>query len=123
MQGLVIDDSRVMRQVARQILEKLKYTVEEATDCDGALAACRRSMPDAILLDINITGSAPTEFLQRLRQEERGHIPHIVVLSTELDVPLLTGAIDAGADAYLLKPFDSETIAAALKAGASARGL
>lgn len=123
MQGLVIDDSRVMRQVARQILEKLSYKVEEAADCDGALASCRRSMPDAILLDLNISGSAPTEFLRRLRGEERGKIPRIVVLSTELDAPLLTAAVEAGADEYLLKPFDSETIAAALKGGASARGL
>lgn len=122
MRGLIIDDSRVMRQVARQILEKMTYTVEEASDCDGALSACLRAMPDVVLVDLNMPGADAAGFVRKVRRQGDGSKPRIIALSTENDVALLTEAVQAGADDYLLKPFDSETIAAALKGSVSASG-
>ncbi|MGB8600799.1 MAG: response regulator [Rhizomicrobium sp.] len=122
MRGLIIDDSRVMRQVARQILEKLTYTVEEASDCDGAMACCLRAMPDVVLVDLNMPGANATAFVRTLRRQGDAGKPRIIVLSTENDAALLTDAVQAGADDYLLKPFDTETITAALKGSVLASG-
>ena len=51
---LVVDDSRVIRKVARRILEDMKFEVLEAADGAEALAACDSAMPEAVLLDWNM---------------------------------------------------------------------
>src|SRR5262249_13196832 len=51
---LVVDDSSVIRKVARRILEGLEFEIAEAEDGEQALEACRASMPDAVLLDWNM---------------------------------------------------------------------
>jgi two-component system chemotaxis response regulator CheY len=51
---LVVDDSAVIRKVARRILEGLAFEVSEAGDGEQALTACRSRMPDAVLLDWNM---------------------------------------------------------------------
>ena len=51
---LVVDDSAVIRKVARRILEGLSFRISEAEDGEQALAACRADMPDAVLLDWNM---------------------------------------------------------------------
>ena len=53
-QCLVVDDSSVIRKVARRILEDMNFEIEEAEDGQQALDACRKTMPDAILLDWNM---------------------------------------------------------------------
>lgn len=107
---LVIDDSRVMRQVARKIYEALQYEVEEAQDCDSALGICRRQMPNEILLDLNLPGTNVSLFLVSLRRCPDGGKPHILLCATENDVDLLTEALHAGGDDYLLKPYDMKLI-------------
>ena len=66
---LVVDDSRVIRKVARRILEDLGFEVAEASDGLEALAWCRAVMPQAILLDWHMPVMNGIEFLRRLRQE------------------------------------------------------
>ena len=51
---LVVDDSSVIRKVARRILEGLEFQISEAEDGEQALDACRQRMPDAVLLDWNM---------------------------------------------------------------------
>ena len=122
MQGLVVDDSRVMRQVARQILEKLSFTVEEAQNCDGAMLVCQRSMPDVLLLDANMPNNNAAFFLRGLRRIADGEKPFILVCATENDAALLE-ALEAGADDYVLKPYDLASIEAKFEeAGISAAG-
>ena len=69
---LVVDDSRVIRKVARRILEDLGFEVAEAGDGADALAWCRTTMPDAILLDWNMPGMDGLAFLRHLRLEPGG---------------------------------------------------
>ena len=59
---LVVDDSRVIRMVARRILEELKFQVTEAEDGQQALDACRVALPDAVLLDWNMPVMDGMEF-------------------------------------------------------------
>jgi len=110
-QCLIVDDSRVSRKIARKILEDLHFEIDEAEDGGDALEVCRRKMPDAILLDWNMPTMSGIEFLRALRREPTGERPVIVYCTTESDVAHLTEAIEAGANEYLLKPFDKESIA------------
>jgi two-component system chemotaxis response regulator CheY len=107
---LVVDDSRVIRKVARRILEDLRFNVEEAGDGLEALTACRKSMPDAVLLDWNMPVMNGIEFLRALRKERGGETPVIVFCTTENDVEHISEALKAGATEYIMKPFDGDIL-------------
>lgn len=107
---LVVDDSRVVRKVARRIAEDLGFSCIEAEDGQKAYEACLKSMPDAILLDWNMPVMSGIEFLERLRQMENGEYPKVVFCTTENDMNHIQRAIQAGANEYIMKPFDSEII-------------
>ncbi len=109
---LVVDDSRVIRKVARRILEDLSFDIVEAADGAEALAYCRATMPDAILLDWNMPVMNGIEFLRQLRQEPGGEAPVVVFCTTENDLSHITEAITAGANEYIMKPFDGDIIEA-----------
>jgi two-component system, chemotaxis family, chemotaxis protein CheY len=111
-QCLLVDDSSVIRKVARRILEDLGFSIVEAEDGEQALAACRRSMPDAVLLDWNMPVLDGFGFLGELRKMPGGHIPKVVFCTTENDVSQIARAIKAGADEYIMKPFDREIVEA-----------
>ncbi len=107
---LVVDDSSVIRKVARRILEELDFSIAEAADGKQALDQCEASMPDAILLDWNMPVMDGLEFLVALRKSEGGTTPVVVFCTTENDMHHITEAISAGADEYIMKPFDREII-------------
>ena len=75
---LVVDDSRVIRKVARRILEDIGFEIAEASDGMEALAWCRAAMPDAVLLDWNMPVMTGIEFLRHLRLEPGGDKPTVV---------------------------------------------
>jgi two-component system chemotaxis response regulator CheY len=111
-QCLVVDDSSVIRKVARRILEDMNFEITEAEDGQQALDACRSTMPDAILLDWNMPVMDGLEFLTSLRAEEGGESPVVVFCTTENDVAHIARAIRAGANEYIMKPFDREIVEA-----------
>ena len=112
---LVVDDSKVIRKVARHILETLNFTVDEAEDGREALDRCGTRMPDVILLDWNMPVMSGMEFLRALRQSDHADQPKVVFCTTENDVAHIRAAIAAGADEYVMKPFDRETIPSKLQ--------
>jgi two-component system, chemotaxis family, chemotaxis protein CheY len=107
---LIVDDSRVIRKVARRILEDMRFEVEEAADGLEALQACRRQMPDAILLDWTMPVMSGIDFLRQLRKEPGGDIPSVVFCTTENDVEKIAEALKAGANEYMMKPFDGDIL-------------
>ncbi len=109
---LVVDDSSVIRKVARRILEELDFSITEAADGKQALDRCEDSMPDAILLDWNMPVMNGLDFLTALRKSDGGTNPIVVFCTTENDMSHITEAITAGADEYIMKPFDREIIEA-----------
>jgi two-component system chemotaxis response regulator CheY len=111
---LVVDDSRVVRKVARRILEDLGFEVAEAGDGVEALAWVRTAMPDAVLLDWNMPAMNGLEFLRQLRREPGGEAPRVVFCSVENDLDRIREALDAGADEYIMKPFDGDIVASKL---------
>lgn len=107
---LIVDDSRVVRLVARKILEELDFQTMEAEDGAQAMEACRTNMPDAILLDWNMPVMNGIEFLRELRAYENGTQPVVVFCTTENDLSHIREAMSAGANEYIMKPFDSDII-------------
>jgi two-component system chemotaxis response regulator CheY len=107
---LVVDDSKVVRMVARKILESLNFRIEEAENGKVAYDSCTRQMPDAILLDWNMPVMSGIDFLRALRKMEGGQTPIVVFCTTENDMAHIQEAIGAGANEYIMKPFDSEII-------------
>jgi two-component system chemotaxis response regulator CheY len=107
---LVVDDSRVVRKVARRIVEDLGFKAREAEDGIIALDECKNDMPEAILLDWNMPKKSGIEFLRDLRAMDGGDKPIVVFCTTENDMSFIQEALEAGANEYIMKPFDSEII-------------
>ena len=107
---LIVDDSRVVRKVARRILEDLGFICDEAEDGKKACEACESCMPELVLLDWNMPVMSGIEFLESLRKMPFGQNPKVVFCTTENDMSHIQRAIQAGANEYIMKPFDSEII-------------
>ena len=107
---LVVDDSRVVRKVARRILEANGYAVEEAENGEEALAACEGSMPDCVLLDWNMPLMNGIEFLKKLRARFGPDNPPVLFCTTENEMSFVEQAIEHGAQEYIMKPFDEEIL-------------
>ena len=111
---LVVDDSKVIRKVARHILETLRFDVAEAGDGRDALDQCEARAPDVVLLDWNMPVMSGMEFLRALAQSSVSPRPKVVFCTTENGTAHIRAAIAAGADEYVMKPFDRETLATKL---------
>lgn len=109
---LIVDDSKVIRMVAKKILQDLEFETVEAADGQQALDACLSAMPDGVLLDWNMPVMSGIEFLRELRAAPGGDKPVVVFCTTENDIEHIQEAIEAGANEYIMKPFDSEIIQA-----------
>lgn len=107
---LIVDDSRVVRKVASRIARDLGFECREAGDGQKAYEACGENMPDAIILDWNMPVMSGIEFLEKLRQMDGGNAPIVLFCTTENDVSHIQRAMQAGANEYIMKPFDSEII-------------
>lgn len=107
---LIVDDSRVVRKVARKILEDLGFVCSEAEDGQQALDSCLAHMPEAILLDWNMPVMNGIEFLKKLRASPGGDAPKVVFCTTENEFSFIQEALSAGANEYIMKPFDSEIV-------------
>ena len=107
---LIVDDSSVVRKVARRILEDLDYIVDEAEDGQEAFDKCRQEMPDAILLDWQMPVMNGIEFLKLLRAYVGGQVPRVVYCVTENDIGQLALAKKAGANEIVMKPFDRDIL-------------
>lgn len=109
---LVVDDSDIIRKIARRILESLNLEVSEAENGQAAIALCRTQAPDAILLDWLMPDMTGIEFLGALRVAARDSQPFILYCTTENDAEDIAHALSAGAHDVLLKPFSRDELAA-----------
>jgi two-component system chemotaxis response regulator CheY len=107
---LIVDDSSVVRMVARKILKELSFETGEAPDGLAAIAACQARMPDVILLDWNMPNMSGIDFVRQLRKMPGGAAPVVVFCSTQNDIGHIQEAMSAGANEYIMKPFDGEII-------------
>ncbi|WP_456316162.1 response regulator [Roseomonas elaeocarpi] len=120
---LVVDDSRVVRKAARRMLEAQGFAVREAEDGAEAVAACRAALPDLVLLDWNMPVMDGLSCLRALRAEWGAAEPLVMLCTTEAAMERIVVALEAGAQEYIMKPFDEAILAdklAALGLGAGA---
>lgn len=112
---LVVDDSKIVRKLARRIMEGLSFDVREAEDGAQALEACKQAMPDVILLDWYMPVMNGLECVKALREMPGGREPKVVFCTTENEIGHIMQALAAGADEYAMKPFDEEIIRSKLE--------
>ncbi|MGE5513247.1 MAG: response regulator [Bacteroidota bacterium] len=111
---LIVDDSDVIRKVARVILERMDFDVIEANDGPNGIELCQARGPHVVLVDWEMPGMNGLAFLQALRAASHDQMPLIVYCTTENDPVDIGRARQAGADAVLMKPFDRASIMAAM---------
>jgi two-component system chemotaxis response regulator CheY len=111
---LVVDDSSVVRKVARRILELNEIRVSEAADGTQALEMCQSVMPDIVFVDWDMPVMNGFDFVKLLRATPGGDQPRVLFCTSENDVAQIARAIRAGADAHMMKPFDREIFEAKL---------
>lgn len=107
---MIVDDSEIIRGIARRILEDMGFACVEADGGQQALDICGAGMPEVVLLDQHTQCLECIEFLRRLRQMHNGNFPKIIFCATVDNAAIIQEALDAGADECMVKPFDRETI-------------
>ena len=107
---LIVDDNRMIRRVAGRIIKDLGFDIDEAVNGRDALDKCRIELPDAILLDWSMPIMDGVTFLKELRNLPDGSSPTVVFCTSERQVEHIVEALSAGADEYIMKPFDSDII-------------
>jgi two-component system chemotaxis response regulator CheY len=112
MRGIVVDDSRSMRAIISRQLRELGFEVEEAASGREALAKLHEDpAADLILLDWNMPEMDGFEVLTLIRSEPGYKNVRVMMVTTESEMSRVSEALDAGANEYLMKPFDREALA------------
>lgn len=102
---LFVDDSSVIRKVAKRILNGPKLAVVEAATGADALDMCAYNMPEIIVVDGTLEDMKAVDFIRKVRAMPADVTPQIVISLTEVDIGAIMRAKRAGAQGYLLKPF------------------
>ncbi|MBL8644564.1 MAG: response regulator [Rhodospirillaceae bacterium] len=107
---LIVDDSRIIRRVASKILFELGFDPDEAEDGEKAIEAVRIRMPDVAIVDWDMPVMDGLMFVTALRKLPGGDKPIVIFCTADNEVHHIERALDAGADEYIMKPFDSEIV-------------
>jgi two-component system response regulator MprA len=114
MRVLVVDDDRAVRDALRRVLTLDGYEVQSAEGGAEAIDAVAQAVPDAVVLDIGMPGIDGLEVCERLRL--LGNRVPILMLTARVEISDRVAGLDAGADDYLIKPFDVNELKARLRA-------
>jgi two-component system chemotaxis response regulator CheY len=112
---LIVDDSRVIRKVSSKIAISLGYVPVEAENGEEALARCKKSMPDLVLTDWNMPEMDGITFVEKLRAIPTPKEPVVVFCTSNGEAKDIHDGIAAGADDYIVKPFDEAALRAKLE--------
>lgn len=112
---LIVDDSRVIRKVSTKIVTALGYKAMEAQDGMEALARCKRAMPDIVITDWDMPEMDGLEFVTQLRAIPTSKPPLVMFCTSKGKAADVHAGIKAGADDYIVKPFDEAALKAKLE--------
>ncbi|MBA2847991.1 response regulator [Thermosulfuriphilus ammonigenes] len=116
MKALVVDDSKAIRQIIRKGLESMGFEVLEAENGQEALEVLKTQGPvDIILLDWHMPIMNGYEFLKTVRANSAWDNIKIMMVTTENQQKSVIDAVMAGANEYLMKPFDQEMLETKVK--------
>ena len=113
---LIVDDDRLIRLVARRVLEQERYDVVEGTDGTEALALAEAERPDLLLIDLMMPGMDGYTAIEKIRM--RSHLASlpVMVLTSETGPGVEERVLEAGADDYLVKPIEPGILSARIRA-------
>lgn len=103
---MIVDDSSVIRKVAKRILSVTNMLVIEASSASEALAMCAADMPDFIVVDGTLPDMGTDDFIRQVGMIPHAIKPRIAICLTEFDIGTIMRAKRAGACGYILKPFN-----------------
>ena len=112
---LIVDDSRVIRKVSSKIAISLGYVPVEAENGEEALARCKKAMPAIVLTDWNMPEMDGIEFVSKLRAIPTPREPIVIFCTSNGEAKDIHEGIGAGADDYIVKPFDEASLRAKLE--------
>jgi two-component system chemotaxis response regulator CheY len=107
---LIADPSEIIRKVARHFLEDAGFEIIEAEAASEALEACKHRAPDVVMLDWHLPEMTTVEFMSALSFSSNTKRPFLIYCTTDNDPADIARAVSAGADAFLIKPFDRESL-------------
>lgn len=111
MRAIVVDDSRSMRAIISKQLRNLGFDVQEAQSGQEALARLHENeKTDLVLLDWNMPDMDGFEVLSLIRSEPAHKDVRVMMVTTESEMSQVAVALEAGANEYLMKPFDREAL-------------
>ncbi len=111
MKALVVDDSRSMRAILTKQLRELGFEVVEAAGGADALRSLHAQGPfELVLLDWNMPEMDGQEVLTLIRSEPKYKGVRVMMVTTESEMSQVSVALDAGANEYLMKPFDRDAL-------------
>ena len=114
MRILLVEDTKALREMVASHLKALGFAVDAVSSGEQALAAAAAASYDAMILDLGLPGIDGMAVLRRLRRSGSG-IPALILTARDA-IENRIGGLDAGADDYILKPFDLTELAARLRA-------
>jgi two-component system response regulator MprA len=114
MRILVVEDDRAVREAVRRALTLAGYEIQVAESGESAIEMVVQGVPDAVVLDIGLPGIDGLEVCRRLRM--LGNRVAILILTARDALHDRIDGLDAGADDYLVKPFDVGELKARLRA-------
>jgi two-component system, chemotaxis family, chemotaxis protein CheY len=112
---LIVDDSPTIRKLIRRIVSDWRFECHEAEHGESALKLCKEHKPDLIFLDWNMPVMTGIEFLEILRASETDHHPTVLFCTTESGFEFIQRGMKAGADEYIMKPFDKDVLSSKLE--------
>lgn len=107
---LVVDDSPLIRKIAKQILQKNGFDVIEAENGKSALEMCKKFNPLGVLLDWEMPVLNGIEFLKQVNKADLNPNPKIIFCTSQNSFENIQKALEYGADEYIMKPFDESLI-------------
>lgn len=112
---IVADDSKIMRMLISKIMTNFGYDVIEAENGEELLEQCARSMPDTIICDWQLPLVEGIDVLLKIRSDKKIKQPIFIFCSYIKDVNIISQALNAGADDFIMRPFDEDIIASKLR--------
>jgi len=115
MKILVVDDAKTMRKIITNVLKQLGFDKEDLIEAEDGIDALKKLQEHGdeigiILLDWNMPNMNGYEFLKKVRSDERYNDVKIVMVTTETEKKKVVQALKAGANNYIAKPFNPQTL-------------
>ena len=112
---IIADDSKIMRMLLTKIMENFGYIAQEAEDGEDLLEQCAKDTPDLIISDWKLPLIDGLDVLYKIRSDKKIKQPVFMFCSYIKDEATIKQAIDAGADDFIMRPFDEDIIASKLR--------